>query len=113
MYNSSTMEAEITSQLKSHFSVNQLLVENESHMHRSFQGAGGKSANSHFKVVLVSNDFEGGPLIKRHRRVYQVLEEQMQAGIHALALHTLTPSEWHAQASDASPLNSPHCRGGG
>jgi len=83
-----------------------LEVVNESGNHNVPPGS-----ESHFKVVLVSNDFEGKNLIARHRTVNKILEDELKNTIHALALHTYTESEWHARHGDA-PL-SPPCLGGG
>ena len=49
----------------------------------------------HFEAVVVSPDFEGLSTVKQHQMVYQTLGERMQTNeIHALALKTMTPSEW-------------------
>ncbi|MCC5855516.1 MAG: BolA/IbaG family iron-sulfur metabolism protein [Idiomarina sp.] len=80
-------------------------IENESHMHAS-----GKGAESHFKVVLVSNRFEAMRLINRHRAVNSCLAEEFLNDIHALALHTYTEAEW--AELQGRPRQSPHCLGG-
>ncbi|MCP5181632.1 MAG: BolA/IbaG family iron-sulfur metabolism protein [Pseudomonadales bacterium] len=67
-------------------------------------------AESHFKVVLVSDDFEGQGRVARHRRVNGLLAEEFAAGMHALAVHTYTPAEW-VKRHGAAPL-SPPCAGG-
>jgi len=82
-----------------------LEVVNESHMHNVPEGA-----ESHFKLVIVSDRFEGELLIKRHRRVNNLLQEEFESGLHALALHTITPEEWF-QKGGAAP-DSPECVGG-
>ena len=64
-------------------------VINESHMHNVPPGS-----ESHFKLVLVSSDFEGLSLVKRHQKVYKILADELANGVHALALNTLTPQEW-------------------
>lgn len=66
-------------------------------------------SETHFKVVVVSENFEGLALVQRHQRVYQVLAEELQSGVHALALHTYTPKEWKQKGG---ALASPACRGG-
>ncbi|VAW94580.1 Cell division protein BolA [hydrothermal vent metagenome] len=81
-------------------------VVNESSNHNVPAGS-----ESHFKVVLVSEDFDGKPLLARHRIVNKILEEELQGKIHALALHTYTESEWQ-DAFGAAPM-SPPCLGGG
>ena len=82
-----------------------LEVVNESNNHNVPPGS-----ESHFKVVLVSNDFEGQNLVARHRTVNKLLQEELSGKIHALALHTYTEAEWHERHGDA-PL-SPPCLGG-
>ena len=47
----------------------------------------------HYEVTVVSEAFEGKPLIKRHRMVYDALGDQMDGPIHALTLETKTPDE--------------------
>lgn len=44
----------------------------------------------HYSVTVVSDKFEGKPLIKQHRLVYDALEEEMKGPIHALELETKT-----------------------
>jgi BolA protein len=76
---------------------------NESFMHSVPAGS-----ESHFKLVLVSDQFTGLRSVSRHQKVYAALGAMMQQ-IHALALHTYTPDEWLAQG--AAP-DSPQCAGG-
>jgi stress-induced morphogen len=44
-------------------------------------------------VAVVSPRFEGLTSIKRHRLVYQLLEEELRSPVHALSLVTQTPAE--------------------
>ena len=80
-------------------------VVNESHMHNVAPGA-----ESHFKVTIVCDDFEGLSLIKRHRLVNKALQKEMTK-IHALALHTMTKDEYFEKAGKVA--ESPLCKGGG
>jgi BolA protein len=58
---------------------------------------------SHFKVIVVSEEFQGLRLVQRHQKIYAVAAELMSPGkIHALAIHAYVPSEWQGQAP-ASP----------
>ncbi len=93
-----SLQAEITQRLQTAFSPEHLEVINESHMHA------GPDTESHFKVVIVSREFEGMPLIQRHRQVNRVLEA-LRSQFHALALHTYTPAQWAEKGeAPASPL---------
>ena len=69
-----------------------------------------KGSESHFKVVLVSDEFQEQKLIQRHRRVNKVLSHELSHSIHALAIHTYTEVEWRDKFGIA-PL-SPPCLGG-
>ncbi len=86
------------------FKVQHLTVENESHMHNVPPGS-----ESHFKVVLVSDDFVGKNKVKQHQAVYQALADELAGPIHALALHTFTLDKW--QSTQQAP-DSPDCMGG-
>jgi stress-induced morphogen len=81
-----------------------LQVTNESSMHSVPPGS-----ETHFKVVVVSDAFEGKPLVERHRLVYQALEDEMRGGVHALTITSRTGIEW--QTSEAVSA-SPPCLGG-
>lgn len=81
-----------------------LHVMNESHMHSVPRGS-----ETHFKVIIVSNNFEGLAPIKRHRLVNATLEEELKSGVHALSIVAKTASEWEkSNVVDTSPK----CLGG-
>ncbi len=82
-----------------------LEVVNESSMHSVPAGA-----ESHFKVTVVSEEFDGKTLVARHRLVNELLGELLAGPVHALALHTLTPEEWYKHSGRAP--TSPPCLGG-
>ena len=44
--------------------------------------------------MIVSNVFEGMRKVQRHQRVYQLLADELNGGVHALALHLFTAEEW-------------------
>ena len=83
-----------------------LEVINESHMHNVPPGS-----ESHFKVVIVSQEFQGKMPVKRHQLVYALLATELREQIHALALHTYTAEEWRSKGQQAP--TTPDCRGGG
>jgi BolA protein len=83
-----------------------LEITDETHMHSVPE-----DAQSHYRVVAVSGTFEGKPLLQRHRLINKALEEELADGIHALALHAMTPQEWTDRGGKT--LLSPPCLGGG
>jgi len=80
-------------------------VVNESHMHNVPPGS-----ESHFKLVVVSHDFDDKNLIARHRTINKLLAKQLQGGVHALSMHTYTPAEWQDRGGEVP--QSPPCMGG-
>lgn len=100
-----SVEDDITRKLTDSLQPQHLEVINESHMHNVPPGS-----ESHFKIVAVSDQFEGKMLVARHRMINQALAEELAGPVHALAIHTLTPAEW--QEKGAAP-SSPPCMGGG
>ena len=59
-----SLEKKIENVLNENFKVNHLEVINESYMH-----SGPDDAETHFKVIMVSEDFINLKLIERHRSV--------------------------------------------
>jgi stress-induced morphogen len=80
-------------------------VENESGMHNVPKGS-----ETHFKVTVVSPAFEGKGRVDRHRRVHELLAEELRSGVHALSVRALTPDEWRREAG--ATFASPPCLGG-
>ena len=99
-----SIESIIITKLEEAFSPDFLEVINESASHNVPDGS-----ESHFKIIIVSQNFEGLSAVKRHQSVYSVLAAELQADVHALALHTYLPTEWEKQKSVS---NSPNCMGG-
>lgn len=98
-----TMQSTITNKIQDSMQPLHLEVENESYMHNVPEGS-----ESHFKILVVSEQFDGQMLIKRHRLINQILSDELKQ-IHAMALHTMTPDEW---AEKGAAPESPPCQGG-
>jgi BolA protein len=95
----------IQDKLQSELSPLHLEVIDESHMHSVPEGA-----ESHFKVLVVSEQFAEHKLVGRHRLINRLLGDEFSSGLHALALHTWTPEEWFEKGGTAP--ESPQCMGG-
>ena len=98
------IEMRIVTKLTAVFEPTYLQVINESYMHSVPAGS-----ETHFKVVIVTNSFSGKRQVPRHQAIYTCLAEELQNGVHALALHTFSPDEW--VANNHMP-ESPPCMGG-
>lgn len=100
-----TIQAVIEEKLAAALDPAHLEVLNESHQHNV-----PPNSETHFKVVVVADAFEGKRKVARHQSVYALVSEELAGPVHALALHTYTRDEWAERFGEA-PL-SPPCLGG-
>ncbi|CAM6001092.1 unnamed protein product [Sphagnum balticum] len=66
----------------------------DSARHAGHAGAADVRGETHFNLKIVSARFEGLNRVKRHQLVYALLRSELENGLHALALTTLTPGEF-------------------
>ncbi|KAM7499037.1 hypothetical protein LguiA_023451 [Lonicera macranthoides] len=71
----------------------ELEVEDTSYQHAGHAGVRGSNGETHFNVRVVSKEFEGKSLVKRHRVIYGLLKDELEGGLHALSIEAKTPSE--------------------
>ena len=100
-----TIQASIERKINDALQPDFLEVANESHMHNVPPGS-----ESHFKVTVVSKKFDNKMLVARHRILNSLLKDELEGAVHALSLHTLTPTEWHDKEGEVR--KSPPCLGG-
>jgi BolA protein len=81
----------IRTRLEQRFAPSALEVVDESHLHAGHPGA--RSGKGHFRVRIVAPAFAGLPALRRHRLVYESLDELMTQDIHALSIEALAPTE--------------------
>ena len=98
------MSQSIHGKLSAKFSPTHLEIINESYMHNVPRGS-----ETHFKVLIVSDQFRDTKLIARHRMVNESLSEELQSGVHALSIVAKTPDQW---SQGQTVEKSPACRGG-
>ncbi|XP_061399856.1 bolA-like protein DDB_G0274169 [Musca vetustissima] len=99
------VEQAIIATLKENLQPVHLEVVNESYMHNV-----PKDAETHFKVLVVSDKFNELPLIKRHRLVNTIVKDKLADHFpHALSIEAKTPKQWSPEYT-LEP--SPNCRGG-
>ncbi|MCK4950483.1 MAG: BolA/IbaG family iron-sulfur metabolism protein [Gammaproteobacteria bacterium] len=101
-----SIQSEIEQKLAKGLNLQHLEVINESNQHNVPPGS-----ESHFKAIIVSDDFVDKRLLEQHRMVNDILQDELKNHIHALALHTYTQEEWKNKSENAP--KSPPCMGGG
>ena len=95
-----TVEDSITGKVRQALGPVLVQLENESHRHS------GPRTDSHFKLIVVADCFQGMSKVKRHQQLYALLKAELEGPVHALALHLFTPAEWQETTVSASPLCS-------
>lgn len=103
---SGTRQQRIRTALEAHLQPQRLEVEDESGNHSVPPGA-----ESHFRLLIVSDLFVGKTRIARHKMIYALLNSELSSGLHALTMQAMTQQEW--QASGSRARMSPDCLGGG
>ena len=87
-----TARDRIAEKLTKSFAPERLDVIDESHQHVGHAGhrPGGET---HFRVYIVSQAFQGKSRLERHRMVNETLAGELAGGVHALAIHANAPGE--------------------
>ena len=96
-----TIEAKLIESL----SPKRLRIDNDSNRHA------GPATESHFRLVIVSDSFDGLSLVARQRLVYASLADEMAGPVHALQMKCLTSAEYE-DANGEVTLKAPPCGGG-
>lgn len=97
------IQNEIEKRIREQLNPTHLEVLNESNKHNVPPGS-----ESHFRLIIVSDKFDGEMLLGRHQMVNTILADLLKDKIHALALVTKTPAQW-AENNDGG--KSPPCTG--
>ena len=80
-------------------------MENESHKHNV-----PPVSEAHFRVTVVSTKFEGTSLVKNHKMINDVFEDEPSGLVHALSMWTKTSKNKKASLGLIQP--TPPCLGG-
>ncbi len=82
----------ITEKLTSAFSPQSLNVVDELHLHAGHAGSR-EGGQTHYRVYIVSNAFQGKSRVDRHRMINTALAAELAGSVHALAIHAAAPGE--------------------
>ena len=86
------------------FAPARLRIDNDSKRHA------GPATDSHYRLIIVSDTFEGQRSLQRQRAVFACLADELAGPVHALQMKCLTPAEYEAADGDVS-LKAPPCAG--
>ena len=82
----------IAEKLTKAFAPASLKVIDESHQHAGHAGHR-EGGETHFRVYIVAEAFRGKSRLERHRMINTALINELQNGVHALAIHASAPGE--------------------
>jgi BolA protein len=86
-------QSRIETALTDRFQPERLKVINESHLHAGHNHSGSDhheafdgTGETHFRIRIVSGAFSGMSRIERHRAVNALLKDELDGGLHAMAV---------------------------
>lgn len=85
----------IEQKLSTLFQPDRLTIVDESHLHAGHAGAA-PGGETHYRIEIVSELFRQKSRLQRHRLVNDALDEELQTGLHALAIRAQAPGEEQA-----------------
>lgn len=100
-----SIQTTIEEKLIESLSPKRLRIDNDSGRHA------GPATESHFRLIIVSESFDGLSLVARQRLVYASLADEMAGPVHALQMKCLTPFEYDSANGEVT-LKAPPCGGG-
>ena len=101
-------QTRIVEAIQKNISCSELWIENESHGHGLNRGV--SNPETHYKLLIVSDEFKEKSRIDRQRWINDLLKEEFQRGLHALTQRLLTLAEWEVQKPTVkSEFKSPLC----
>ena len=86
------VEKSLEMKLTEAFAPTELDIVDQSHLHAGHAGAPG-GGESHFRIRIVSAQFDGLGRVARQRAINNVLKAELAGPVHALSLQALTPAE--------------------
>lgn len=97
-----TIEKQLYDKITQTLSPLHIEIINESHLHRVRT-----NAETHFKVIIVSDKFISLSTLQKHQLVQKILSEEFKL-VHALSFSLLTPEEFKSISKEQ--LSSPPCQ---
>ena len=78
--------------LEKAFDPDHLEIVNESHLHAGHQPGFDGTGESHIRIRITSRQFDGVSRIERHRKINALLVDELERGLHAVAIEANTLS---------------------
>ena len=76
--------------LESNLNIHSISIDDLSNQHKNHNNDSG----GHYKINLISDDFENISLLDRHKKIYLILKDMIKKEIHAVSLNLSTVKEY-------------------
>ena len=86
------IECKIKNLISEELSIFKIEIIDNSHKHANHKK---DTSGGHFHLFIVSNNFKGLNLIKRHQLIYEILKTMIKTKIHALSMKLLDIEEYN------------------
>ena len=53
-----------------------------------------RGSGDHFEIMVVSDNFEGVPILERHKMIHSALGDNLGGAIHAVEIKAYTKKQW-------------------
>lgn len=83
----------ITERIRRELEPQSLEIVNESHLHAGHQENFDGSGETHLRIRVVAEAFERMSRVERHRLINGLVENEIAAGLHAVAIEARAPTE--------------------
>ena len=85
-------KAKITNILNENFNLHRCFVSDVSESHKGHSGYV-KGEETHFEIIIISNDFENKNRLERHKMVNNFLKNEFVGSLHSITYKLMTVSE--------------------
>lgn len=89
----SSMTDDIRARLVEALKPERLEVINESHLHAGHQPGFDGEGESHLRIRIVASAFSAMTRLQRHRTISDLVQPEIERGLHALAIEPAAPGE--------------------
>ena len=85
-------KAKITNILNKNFNIHRCFISDVSEAHKGHIGYV-KGEETHFEIIIISNDFENKNRLERHKMVNNFLKNEFLGSLHSITYKLMTVSE--------------------
>ncbi len=85
-------KAKITNILNENFDIYRYSVSDVSELHKGHSGYV-KGEETHFEIIIISNDFENKNRLERHKMVNNCLKNEFEGSLHSISYKLMTVLE--------------------